>query len=65
VPGRGTPLVIARQSPPGRRIPVTLKGPSQMGESCGTLLGLVLAGGLGPVPGFPSVFDEGDLILVL
>jgi hypothetical protein len=50
---------------PGRRIPVTLKGPSQMGESCGALLGLVLAVGLGPDPRFPSVFDDGVLILVL
>ena len=63
--GRGTPLVLARQSPPGRHIPVTLKGPSQLGESCGALLGLVLAVGLGPDPGFPSTFDEGVLVLVL
>ena len=47
------------------RIPVTLKGPSQLGESCGALLGLVLAVGLGPDPGFPSAFDEGVLVLVL
>jgi hypothetical protein len=65
VSGRDTPSVVARQSPPGRRIPVTLKGPSQLGESCGALLGLVLAVGLGPDPGFPSVFDEGVLVLVL
>jgi hypothetical protein len=65
VPGRGTPSVIARQSPPGRRIPVTLKGPSQLGESCGALLGLVLAVGLGLDPGFPFAFDEGVLVLVL
>jgi hypothetical protein len=65
VSGRGTPSVIARRSPPGRRIPVTLKGPSQLGESCGALLGLVLAVGLGPDPGFPSTFDEGVLVLVL
>jgi hypothetical protein len=65
VPGRGTPSVIARQSPPGRHIPVTLKGPSQLGESCGALLGLVLAVGLDPDPGFSSAFDEGVLVLVL
>jgi hypothetical protein len=65
VPGRGTPSVIARQSPPGRHIPVTLKGPSQLWESCGALLGLVLVVGLGPDPGFPSVFDEGVIVLVL
>jgi hypothetical protein len=46
--GRGTPSVIARWSPLGRRIPVTLKGPSQLGERCGALIGLVLAVGLGP-----------------
>jgi hypothetical protein len=36
-----------------------------MGESCGALLGLVLAVGLGPNPGFPSAFDDGVLVLVL
>jgi hypothetical protein len=36
-----------------------LKGPSQLGESCGALLGLVLAVGLGPDPGSPSAFDTG------
>ena len=50
---------------PGRRIPATLKGPSQLGESCGALLGLVLAVGLGPDPGFPSAFDERVILLVL
>jgi hypothetical protein len=65
VPGRGIPLVIARQSPQGRRIPVTLKGPSQLGESCGALLGLVLSVGLGPDSRFPSMFDERVLVLVL
>jgi hypothetical protein len=65
VSGRGTPSVIARQPPLGQRIPVTLKGPSQLGESCGALLGLVLVVGLGPDPGFPSAFDEGVLVLVL
>jgi hypothetical protein len=61
-PGGGTPLVIARRSPSGRCIPVTLKGPSQLGESCGARLGLVLAVGLGLDPGFPSTFDEGALV---
>jgi hypothetical protein len=61
-PGGGTPSVVARRSPSGWRIPVTLKGPSQLGESCGALLGLVLAVGLGPDPGFPSAFDERALI---
>jgi hypothetical protein len=42
-----------------------LKGPSQLGESCGALLGLVLAVGLGPDPGFPSAFDERVILLVL
>jgi hypothetical protein len=60
-PGGGTPSVIAGRSPSGQRIPVTLKGPSQPGESCGALLGLVLKVGLGPDPGFPSAFDEGAL----
>jgi hypothetical protein len=46
----------------GRRIPVTLKGPSQLGDSCGAFLGLVLAVGLGPDPRFPSAFDEGALV---
>jgi hypothetical protein len=49
----------------GRRIPVTLKGPSQLGESCGALLGLVPTVGLGPDPRSPSAFDEGVLVLVL
>jgi hypothetical protein len=61
-PGGGTPSVVARRSPSDRRIPVTLKGPSQLGESCRALLGLVLVVGLGPDPGFPSAFDEGALI---
>jgi hypothetical protein len=34
-------------------------------ESCRALLGLVLAVGLGPDPGFPSAFDEGVLVLML
>jgi hypothetical protein len=42
---------------PGRCIPVTLEGPSQLGESCGALLSLVLAVGLGPDRGSPSAFD--------
>jgi hypothetical protein len=50
---------------PGSAYPVTLKGPSQLGESCGALLGLVLVVGLGPDPGFPSAFDDGALVLVL
>jgi hypothetical protein len=49
---------------PGRRIPVILKGPSQLGESCGAPLGLVPAVGLGPDPRFPSAFDEGVLVLL-
>jgi hypothetical protein len=31
--GRGTPSVVARRTHPGRYISVTLKGPSQLGES--------------------------------
>jgi hypothetical protein len=58
-PGGGTPLVAARQSHSGRLIPVTLKGPSQLGDSCGALLGLVLVVGLGLDPRFLSAFDEG------
>jgi hypothetical protein len=61
-PGGGTPLVVGRRLPSGRRIPVTLKGPSQLGESCGALLGLVLTVRLGPDPESPSVFDEGALV---
>jgi hypothetical protein len=38
-----------------------MKGPSQLGESRGALLGLVLAIGLGPDPGSPSAFDTGAL----
>jgi hypothetical protein len=64
-PVGGTPSVAARWSPLGRRIHVTLKGPSQLGESCGTLLGLVLIVRLGPDPGFPSAFDTGALSLVV
>jgi hypothetical protein len=59
--GGGTPSVVARWLPLGRRIPVTLKGPSQLGESCGALLGLVLIVRLGPDPGSPSAFDTGAL----
>jgi hypothetical protein len=69
---RDAPVVRKRYSfsrskivTPGRRIPVTLRGPSQLGESCGALLGLVLTVGLGPDPGFPSAFDDGVLVLVL
>jgi hypothetical protein len=61
-PGRGTPSVVARRSPLGRHIPVTLKGPSQLGESCGALLGLVLAVGLGTDPRFPSAFNVGAFV---
>jgi hypothetical protein len=42
-----------------------LEGSFLAGESCGALLGLVLAVGLGPDLGFPSAFDDGVLILVL
>jgi hypothetical protein len=31
--GRGTPLVVARQTLPVRHASVTLKGPSQLGEN--------------------------------
>jgi hypothetical protein len=48
--------------PLGRCIPITLKGPSQMGECYGALLGLVLAVGLRPDPGSPPAFDKGALI---
>jgi hypothetical protein len=61
-PGGGTPSVVARRLPSGRCIPVILKGPSQLGESCETLLGLVLTIRLGPDPGSPSAFDEGALV---
>jgi hypothetical protein len=60
--GGGTPSVVARRLPSGRCIPVTLKGPSQLGESYGNLLGLVLTIRLGPDPGSPFAFDEGALI---
>jgi hypothetical protein len=50
-PAGGTPSVVTRRLPSGRRIPVTLKGPSQLGECCGALLGLVLSVRLGPDPG--------------
>jgi hypothetical protein len=39
-----------------------LEGSFLAGESCGALLGLVLVVGLGPDPGFPSVFDVGALV---
>jgi hypothetical protein len=38
-----------------------LEGSSQLGESCRAPIGLVLAVGLGPDPGFPSAPDEGAL----
>jgi hypothetical protein len=38
-----------------------LEGPSQLGKSCGALLGLVLVVGLDPDPGSPSAFDTGAL----
>jgi hypothetical protein len=31
--GRGTPSVVARRTHPGQHTSVTLKGPSQLGES--------------------------------
>jgi hypothetical protein len=31
--GRGTPLVVARRTHPGQRTSITLRGPSQLGES--------------------------------
>jgi hypothetical protein len=55
----GTPLVVARQLPSGRGIPITLKGPSQLGECCGALIWFSTSVRLGPDPGFPSTFDEG------
>jgi hypothetical protein len=39
-----------------------LEGSFPAGESCGALLGLVLAVGLGPDPGSPSAFDTGALV---
>jgi hypothetical protein len=42
-----------------------LEGSFPARGSCEALLGLVLAVGLGPDPGFPSAFDEGVLVLVL
>jgi hypothetical protein len=60
--GAGTPAV-ARWFPPGRHISITLKGPSQLGggRDCGPLLGSVLAVGLGPDPGLPTL--HGPLVV--
>jgi hypothetical protein len=46
--GSDTPSVVARRTPQGQHASVTLKGPSQLGESFGALLGSVLGVGLGP-----------------
>jgi hypothetical protein len=51
--GRGTPSVVARRTHPGQRISITLRGPSQLGESLRALLGLGFALGLGPGPRAP------------
>jgi hypothetical protein len=58
----GSPSVVARWLPLGQCIPDTLKGPSQLGESCEALLGWVLTVRLGPDPGSPSAFDMGSLV---
>jgi hypothetical protein len=47
---------------PGSVHSCTSKGPSQLGESCRALLGMVLTVGLGPDPGFPSAFDTRSLV---
>jgi hypothetical protein len=47
---------------PGSGTPVTLKGPSQLGESRGAPLGMALAVGLSPDTGFLTVFDTGALV---
>jgi hypothetical protein len=57
--------VEARWLPLSRCIPDTSQGPSQLGESCGALLGMVLAVGLGPDLGSPSAFDMGALVVVV
>jgi hypothetical protein len=46
----------------GRCTLVTSKDPSQLGESCGALLGMELVVGLGPDQGFPSAFDTRALV---
>jgi hypothetical protein len=38
------------------------EGSFQLGKSCGALLGMELAVGLGPDPGFPYAFDTGALV---
>jgi hypothetical protein len=53
------PLVVARQLPLGRGTPITMKGPSQLGECYGALIWSGTLVRLGPDPGFPSAFDEG------
>jgi hypothetical protein len=60
--GRGTPSVVAGWSLLGRCVPYHLGGSFPSGGVCGALLGLVLAVGLGPNPGFPSAFDGGALV---
>jgi hypothetical protein len=48
--------------PLGRCTPVTLEGPSQLGESCGAPLGVALVAGLSADPGFLSALDTGTLV---
>jgi hypothetical protein len=69
---RDAPVVRRRYSfsrskivTPGSAYSHHLEGSLQAGGGCGALLGLVLAVGLGPDPGFPSAFDDGVLVLVL
>jgi hypothetical protein len=57
--------VVVRWLPLSRCIPDTSQGPSQLGESCGALLGMVLVVGLGPDLGFPPAFDMGALVVAV
>jgi hypothetical protein len=57
--GGGTPSVVARQLPSGWGIPITMKGPSQLGECYGALIWSGTSVRLGPDPGSPSALDEG------
>jgi hypothetical protein len=51
--GRGSPSVVARQTHPGRHTSVTLKGPSQLGESLWSPSRFSTRLGLGPRPRAP------------
>jgi hypothetical protein len=60
---RDAPVVRKRYS--FSRSKIVTPGSAYSRHLEGSFLGLVLAVGLGPDPGFPSVFDDRVLVLVL